>query len=146
MLERRLDEALEEEKQRREAYEAEQNRLREEEEQRVQQLARLEEEKGTTADAQSEAWSGDEDGNVESGEVQISSEEETNASREPVEASEVGQVSGEVDEQELSVDFVGDEDDDDNVWQQVDVREAKAIEVGETQATGDAEEVGGRSD
>lgn len=113
VFEHRLEEALEEERQRREAFEAEQRRLAEEEQLREDGGPYVEERRVDPADEleheeQSETWGGDE---VHGDPVEILGPREDEVVKD-------GPVRKEDDE--LSVDFVG-EDEDDNVWQQADV-------------------------
>lgn len=125
VFEHRLEEALEEERQRREAFEAEQRRRAEEEQLREDEGHHVEEERIDPTgelehEEQSEAWSGD---NVRVDPVEIPGPREVEVVKDAVPVRK--------EDDELSVDFVG-EDEDDNVWQQADVysrREDEGLEA-----------------
>lgn len=141
ILERRLDDALEDEKRRREDFEA-QRRKREEEE-LERERARLEREdeeprvqQELEFEERGEAWVGEgdlDDGHqgveavetVETVEAQEGEEDVPTVLGEGYDEGGVEDAGGDRGEDELSVDFVGDEEDDD-VWNQPPVHETLA--------------------
>lgn len=139
VFEHRLEVALEEERQRREAFEAEQRRRAEEEQLREGEGRNVEEERLDPEDEleheeQSEAWSGDDEVHVDPVEIPGPREDEVVKDALPVRK----------DDDELSVDFVG-EDEDDNVWQQADVY-SRTDDEGLEAETGGNKSAGQKSD